>query len=116
MCLLFVSIQYDFLHVTPPMSAPDILKNSTASLIDEASGFLDVHKETLQHNKFPNIFGIGDCTSVPTSKTAAAVGMYTYICFCRVIEKKASHPHAESIALDLPAHVRSLRMSYTVHL
>jgi hypothetical protein len=27
--------------------------------------------------KYSNIFGIGDCTSLPTSKTAAAVGMAT---------------------------------------
>lgn len=60
------------LHVTPPMSAPDVLKNST-KIVDEA-GFLNVNKETLQHVKYPNIFGIGDCTNVPTSKTAAAVG------------------------------------------
>jgi len=66
-----VTVPYDLLHVTPPMSTPDPLA-SNASLAD-AAGFLDVNKETLQHNKFPNIFGIGDCTSVPTAKTAAAV-------------------------------------------
>ncbi|KAH3853129.1 hypothetical protein DPMN_095651, partial [Dreissena polymorpha] len=63
---------YDFLHVSPPMSAPDVLKNSTVPIVD-ASGFLDVNKYTCQHVKFPNIFGIGDCTNIPTSKTAAAV-------------------------------------------
>ena len=77
---------YDLLHVTPPMSTPEPLA-SNASLAD-AAGFLDVNKETLQHNKlvlkhfissnlifirFSNIFGLGDCTSVPTAKTAAAV-------------------------------------------
>ncbi|XP_067654101.1 sulfide:quinone oxidoreductase, mitochondrial-like [Haliotis asinina] len=61
--------QYSFLHVTPPMSAPDPLRQS--SLVNP-DGYLDVNKETLQHVKYPNIFGIGDCTSVPTSKTAAA--------------------------------------------
>ncbi|XP_060582922.1 sulfide:quinone oxidoreductase, mitochondrial-like [Ruditapes philippinarum] len=64
--------KYDFLHVAPPMSAPDTLKNSTSPITD-AAGFLDVKKETLQHNKYPNIFGLGDCTNVPTAKTAAAV-------------------------------------------
>ncbi|KAL4237657.1 hypothetical protein ACF0H5_002371 [Mactra antiquata] len=63
---------YDFLHVAPPMSAPDVLKNSTSPITDGA-GFLDVNKETLQHKTYPNIFGIGDCTNVPTAKTAAAV-------------------------------------------
>ena len=40
---------YDLLHVTPPMSTPEPLA-SNASLAD-AAGFLDVNKETLQHNK-----------------------------------------------------------------
>ena len=26
----------------------------------------------MQHSKYKNVFGIGDCTNVPTSKTAAA--------------------------------------------
>ena len=37
-------------------------------------GFLNVVKETTQHAVYPNIFGVGDCTSIPTAKTAAAVG------------------------------------------
>uniref|UniRef100_A0A8C9EMK1 FAD/NAD(P)-binding domain-containing protein n=1 Tax=Pavo cristatus TaxID=9049 RepID=A0A8C9EMK1_PAVCR len=62
--------QYEMLHVTPPMGPPDVLINSPVS--DEV-GWVDVNKETLQHKKYPNIFGIGDCTNLPTSKTAAAV-------------------------------------------
>ncbi|KAB7500527.1 Sulfide:quinone oxidoreductase, mitochondrial [Armadillidium nasatum] len=62
---------YDFLHVTPPMNPPDVLRNEK-KLVDEA-GFLNLNKETLQHVTYPNIFGIGDCTNLPTSKTAAAV-------------------------------------------
>ncbi|ESO89708.1 hypothetical protein LOTGIDRAFT_234113 [Lottia gigantea] len=65
------SFKYDFIHVTPPMSAPDVLRNSNR-LVD-STGFLDVNKETLQHVKYKNIFGIGDCTNIPTSKTAAAI-------------------------------------------
>lgn len=42
-------------------------------LADEA-GWLDVNKDTLQHERYPNVFGIGDCTNLPTSKTGAAVG------------------------------------------
>ncbi|RXG52344.1 Sulfide:quinone oxidoreductase, mitochondrial [Armadillidium vulgare] len=62
--------QYDMIHITPPMSAPDVLRKST-TLVD-GSGFLNINKETLQHVTYPNIFGIGDCTNLPTSKTAAA--------------------------------------------
>lgn len=61
---------YDMLHVVPPMSAPDFIKQSP--LANEA-GWVEVSKETLQHLRYPNIFGIGDASSLPTSKTAAAV-------------------------------------------
>ncbi|NWR16315.1 SQOR protein, partial [Emberiza fucata] len=62
--------QYEMLHVTPPMGPPAVLINSPVS---DAGGWVDVDKETLQHKKYPNVFGIGDCTNLPTSKTAAAV-------------------------------------------
>jgi len=63
--------QYEMLHVTPPMGPSLVIKGGP--LADEI-GWLDVNKETLQHNRYPNVFGIGDCTSLPTIKTAAAVG------------------------------------------
>lgn len=65
-----ISVEYSMLHVTPPMSSPDIL---TKSSLSNSTGFLDVDPLTLRHNVHKNIFGIGDCTSCPTSKTAAAV-------------------------------------------
>ncbi|CAG2165551.1 unnamed protein product [Oppiella nova] len=66
--------KYDMLHVTPPMSAPPLV----SSLADpQSGGYMSVNKETLQHVKYENIFGIGDCTNAPTSKTAAAVAAQT---------------------------------------
>lgn len=62
--------QYEMLHVTPPMGPPDVLVNSAVA---DAGGWVDVDKDTLQHKKYPNVFGIGDCTNLPTSKTAAAI-------------------------------------------
>uniref|UniRef100_A0A8B9LI09 Sulfide:quinone oxidoreductase, mitochondrial n=1 Tax=Astyanax mexicanus TaxID=7994 RepID=A0A8B9LI09_ASTMX len=62
--------EYEMLHVTPPMGPPAVLKGS---LLEDGAGWLDVNKDTLQHNTYSNVFGIGDCTNVPTSKTAAAV-------------------------------------------
>lgn len=56
------------------MSSPDVLKTSPVA---DAAGWVDVDKETLQHRRYPNVFGIGDCTNLPTSKTAAAVGKMT---------------------------------------
>lgn len=59
------------LHVVPPMAPHDVVRDSQLS---DKAGYLDVDKYTLQHKRYSNVFGIGDCTNVPTSKTAAAVG------------------------------------------
>jgi sulfide:quinone oxidoreductase len=34
---------------------------------------MEVDKHSLQHVRYPNIFGLGDCTNTPNSKTGAAV-------------------------------------------
>ncbi len=65
-----VTQSFDMIHVSPPQSAPDFIKQSP--LANEA-GWVDVDKGTLQHNRYPNIFGLGDATSTPNAKTAAAV-------------------------------------------
>jgi sulfide:quinone oxidoreductase len=62
--------RYDLLHVSPPQSAPDFIKQSPLA---GATGFVDVDKNTLQHARYPNIFSLGDASNLPTSKTGAAV-------------------------------------------
>ena len=52
------------------MSSPDFIKRSP--LANEA-GWVDVSKYTLQHVRYPNVFSLGDSSSLPTSKTAAAI-------------------------------------------
>jgi sulfide:quinone oxidoreductase len=61
---------FDLLHVVPPQSAPDFIK---ASPLADASGWISVDKHSLRHTRFENVFGLGDCTTTPNSKTAAAV-------------------------------------------
>jgi sulfide:quinone oxidoreductase len=65
-----VTTKFDMIHVTPPQSAPDFIKASP--LADEA-GWVDVDKHTLRHNRYVNIFSLGDACSTPNAKTAAAV-------------------------------------------
>ncbi len=65
-----VTKEFDMIHVTPPQSAPDFIKQSP--LANDA-GWVDVNKFTLQHTKYSNVFGLGDVTSTPNAKTAAAV-------------------------------------------
>lgn len=57
------------------MGPHDVMKTSAGDLVDPA-GYVNLNKTTLQHVKYQNIFGLGDCTNLPTSKTAAAVGTY----------------------------------------
>jgi sulfide:quinone oxidoreductase len=65
-----VTLRYDMIHVTPPQSSPDFIKRSPLANKD---GWVDVDKKTLRHVRFPNVFGIGDASSLPTSKTGAAI-------------------------------------------
>jgi sulfide:quinone oxidoreductase len=65
-----VAIKYDLLHVSPSMFPPEFIRNSK---IAGAGGFVDVNKDTLQHNVYSNVFSLGDASSLPTSKTAAAI-------------------------------------------
>ena len=65
-----VVLPFEMIHVTPPMSAPDCVKQSPLA---NAAGWVDVDKYTLQHVRYPNIFGLGDASSLPTSRTGAAI-------------------------------------------
>jgi sulfide:quinone oxidoreductase len=69
-------VDYDYLHVVPPMRAPDAVKQSPLAWQEgpfAAGGWLEVDKGTLQHRRFPNVFGIGDINGTPRGKTAATV-------------------------------------------
>jgi len=65
-----IEMPFDMLHLAPPQTAPKFVKESP--LVNDA-GWLDVDKNTLQHNKFANIFGLGDVAALPTAKTGAAI-------------------------------------------
>ncbi len=67
-------IPYDFLHAVPPMSAhPYIRESGLAYEEGPHAGWLKVDRHTLRHHVYPNIFGVGDVTGVPNSKTGAAI-------------------------------------------
>jgi len=65
-----VSTQFDFLHITPHMKAPDEIGQSK---VGSSKGWIPVNKETLQHVKYPNIFSLGDIAAVPMGKTGGSV-------------------------------------------
>lgn len=64
-------IERDFamIHVCPPQTAPDFIANSPLA---NETGWVDVDQHTLAHNRYANIFGLGDAASTPNAKTAAA--------------------------------------------
>lgn len=65
-----VKKHFDLLHVVPKMGAHAFIKNSPLA---NAAGFVDVDDSTTQHKKYPNVWSAGDASSLPTSKTAAAI-------------------------------------------
>ena len=62
--------EFDIMHVTPPCRPADFISSSGLSA---PNGFADVDIHTLQHQQYPNIWALGDCANLPTSKTASAV-------------------------------------------
>ncbi|KAJ1039251.1 hypothetical protein NDA10_003883 [Ustilago hordei] len=62
--------QFDLLHVTPKMGPLAVIKNSPLA---DGAGFVDVDQGTTRHKRFDNVWSIGDASSLPTSKTAAAI-------------------------------------------
>ena len=65
-----VEVKYDFMHVTPPMKAPDVVGSSK---VGSAKGWVPVNKETLQHVKYANVWALGDVAAVPMGKTGGSV-------------------------------------------
>ena len=71
-----VKVPFDFLLVTPPMSAPDVVKNSPLSWKRGSAskgGWVELKKETLQHTRYPNVFSLGDVAGIPMGKTSGSI-------------------------------------------
>jgi sulfide:quinone oxidoreductase len=84
---------FDMIHVTPPQSAPDFIKKSPLA---NAAGWLDIHPKTLQHTKYPNIFGLGDAAGTSNAKTAAAVRKQVPVVVDNILALMNSKPTAEN--------------------
>lgn len=86
-------VKYALLHVVPPQSAPDVIKESALA---NAGGWVDVHKHTLQHVRFPNVFSLGDCSSLPTSRTGAAIRKQAPVLVDNLLALRAGTPLTSS--------------------
>ncbi|BCS28372.1 uncharacterized protein APUU_61420A [Aspergillus puulaauensis] len=65
-----VTREFDLLHVVPKMGPHGFVKNSALA---NPAGYVDVDDATTRHKKYGNVWSAGDASSLPTSKTAAAV-------------------------------------------
>lgn len=81
-----ITESFDLLHVTPPQCAQDFVKNSPLA---NADGWVDVDQHTLQHVQFANVFSLGDSSSLPTSKTAAAVRKQSPVAVANILAQLA---------------------------
>jgi len=65
-----VVMPYELLHAVPPQAPPVVVASSPLA---DADGWLEVDRHTLRHPRHPEVFALGDASSLPTSKTAAAI-------------------------------------------
>jgi sulfide:quinone oxidoreductase len=83
------AVRYDMLHATPPMGPPDFISRSPLA---DAGGWVEVNKHTLQHLRFSNVFGLGDASSLPTSKTGAAIRKQAPVLVENLLSQRAGEP------------------------
>ncbi|MBN9659674.1 MAG: NAD(P)/FAD-dependent oxidoreductase [Acidobacteria bacterium] len=71
-----LTVDYDFLHIVPPMSAPDFVRNSALArdpATNRNEDWVPADKSTLVHKVYRNVVVLGDVAGLPTSKTGAAI-------------------------------------------
>jgi len=83
------TLEFELLHVAPPQSAPDVVKQSALA---NADGWVEVHKHTLQHARFPDVFALGDASSLPTSRTGAAIRKQAPVLVANLLAFRAGQP------------------------
>lgn len=83
-----IVMPYDMLHLAPPQSAPDFVRNSQLAYADGPNkGWLEVDIHTLQHKRYPNIFGLGDAAALPTAKTGAAIRKQAPVVVANILQR-----------------------------
>jgi sulfide:quinone oxidoreductase len=82
-------MRYDMIHVTPPMSPPEFVRTSALA---NADGWVEVDKHSLQHVRYPEVFGLGDASNLPTSKTGAAIRKQAPVVVANLVALRAGQP------------------------
>jgi sulfide:quinone oxidoreductase len=66
------SLDYDLLWAAPPQRAPGFVRDSPLASAGEY-GWVPVDRHSLVHQRYPEVFALGDVCDAPTSKTGAAI-------------------------------------------
>jgi sulfide:quinone oxidoreductase len=82
-------LPYDFIHVTPPLGPPEFVRTGAFA---NADGWVEVDKFSLQHVRYPDVFALGDASSLPTSKTGAAIRKQAPVVVENLLALRASQP------------------------
>ncbi|MGE0464186.1 MAG: FAD/NAD(P)-binding oxidoreductase [Vicinamibacterales bacterium] len=86
-------MRYDMIHVTPPMAPPDFLRTGPLA---NADGWVEVDKSSLQHVRHAQVFSLGDCSNLPTSKTGAAIRKQAPVLVDNLLALRAGQPMTAS--------------------
>ena len=84
-----ISKSFDLLHVVPPQTALEVVKQSPLA---NADGWVEVDQHSLQHVRYPEVFSVGDCISAPSAKTAAAARKQVVIAAENLLAQRAGQP------------------------
>ncbi|NOQ30422.1 MAG: NAD(P)/FAD-dependent oxidoreductase [Helicobacteraceae bacterium] len=84
-----VDFKYDFIHITPPMSAPEVIAKSALAT---PKGWVAVKKESLQSLKYNNVFTLGDVASLPMGKTGGSVRKEYKVLVTNLVETMEGKP------------------------
>jgi len=76
-------IHFDMMHLAPPQRAPDFIRDSPLAA---ETGWVSVDPKTMQHTMYKNVFGLGDASNLPTSKTGAAIRKQAPIVVANILE------------------------------
>ncbi len=68
-----IEMEYDYIHIVPPLRAPEVVRKSLLAVQEGAQkGWMQIDEKRLRHKKYQNVFGIGDVTNLPNSKSGGA--------------------------------------------
>ena len=82
-------MDFEMMHVTPPQGPPNVIKESP---IANEAGWVEVDDHTLQHKRYPNVWSSGDCSSLPVSKTGAAVRKQVPVLVDNLLARRDGRP------------------------